>query len=146
MGARIRASDGKVLDTPAVTIAAEGTADLLVLASTGTSYLFAVNRNQGPRARLWKGGLLTGTVALPKIPSTIVAGPSQYLLAWDGGAIRIDESTGLAMGSAFTFTKYTLGPTTGAFFAGNYVLVWPFQSDLYALRIRASDGQVLDPD
>jgi hypothetical protein len=146
MGARVRASDGKVLDTPAATIAAEGTDDVLVLASTGTSYLFAINRLQGPRARLWKGGLVTGDVALPKVPSTIVAGPLQYLLAWDGGAIRINESTGLAIGSAFTFTKYTLGPTTGAFFAGNYLLVWPNQSNLYALRIRASDGQVLDPD
>ncbi|HKO46746.1 MAG TPA: hypothetical protein VJV79_03435 [Polyangiaceae bacterium] len=79
--------------------------------------------------------------------SPAVPGSGQFLIAWDGGAQRVNADDGTLLDATpIQFSRYKRGQTWAAFVNGNYQLVWATDANLYGSRIRASDGMVLDPD
>jgi hypothetical protein len=146
---RIRGSDGAVLES----LPDAGRFAWRTLAATDTTVL--VVEYQAPhRVQLLDAEDLTpiGPVgSLPQLDNvepTLVVGEGQYLITWPGYAARVDETTGLLDPEPIVVSKYSQGPMSGAFVAGNYHLAWRSSYDgaVLGVRIRASDGLVLDPD
>jgi len=149
---RVRGSDG--VRTSVVTTGLPPNSYSLS-AATASSVLL-INQYQGNQAYLYDNAFarIGSPVSIPLGVdlSTLVAGTDQYLVVAAGAAVRLDAKTGALLGTAIEFAKYVplgTGPIRGAYKDGVYLLSWfsPANSDLLGVRIRASDGAVLDaPD
>ncbi|GMU08940.1 HYR domain-containing protein [Corallococcus caeni] len=129
MGVRVRASDGAVLDAVAIPIA------------TG------LNIKRAPSVSYSDGGFLVVWYDNPSIPRTSHT---------DIHGARIRESDGAVLDSTPIVISAALGSQVYpkvASGAGVHLVTWTdyrngkeLVSDVYAARVRASDGVVLDPD
>ncbi|MFZ5890461.1 MAG: MYXO-CTERM sorting domain-containing protein [Myxococcota bacterium] len=148
---RVRGSDG----ARTTTVTTGLPPNYFTFASATDSSVLLINHYQGNQAYLYDNTFarIGNPVSIPLgiDLSTIVPGPDQYLIVAAGAAVRLDSKTGALLDStAITFAKYAplgTGPIRGAYKDGVYLLSWfsPANSDLLAVRIRASDGAVLDP-
>jgi hypothetical protein len=83
--------------------------------------------------------------------NALVAGPNQFAWVHQGTLQRIDASNGDKLDAA----PIVLSPSAHSasasqasvtFDGENYVVIWQDQDKLWASRVRASDGALLDPD
>jgi MYXO-CTERM domain-containing protein len=150
---RIRGSDGVPLEQ---TVVIGPYSNDFVLASDGTSYLLAfrvlVTNAIETRVRLYRNGTWQvqptslGTDTQSNL--AIGAGAGKYLVVWDRNkAVRVDGVTGSVLDSPpLTYATYELGTAQSVTFDGaNFFLSW-HAGEIRGVRIRASDGVVLDPD
>ncbi|MET0791200.1 MAG: hypothetical protein ABW061_06730 [Polyangiaceae bacterium] len=76
-----------------------------------------------------------------------VVGPDQYLVGDYGTVIRMDAKTGAALDDPpILLSKYLSGGMRGVFADDIYQLVWGSRYGVVGARLRASTGQILDPD
>jgi hypothetical protein len=121
------------------------------LASTGTTVL-ALKGFQPATVTVLRASDLSPVgparevVGLDHEPS-IVAGDGQYLIVWEGHALRVDAATGAVVDpQPIVLSKYSTGYTVGTFANGYYHLFWWGGEGLLGARLRASDGVLLDVD
>ncbi len=157
---RVRLSDGALLQP--LTIAPGATARPLAIAHQGTRYFVGWSTATEIRGSLVQDGAVIagGSTGRPyaTVPAFSVshlvaaAAPSNFMLAWGHKGIRIAPADGAPLDPApVAFagidTGFGASPVTSVAYDGaNYYGVWTKDSRLLGSRIRASDGQPLDPD
>lgn len=83
----------------------------------------------------------------PDDEPVIVAGDGQYLIVWEGHALRVNATTGAILDpQPIVLSKYSTGYTVGTFANGYYHLFWWGGEGLLGARLRANDGVLLDVD
>lgn len=144
----IRGGDGAVLPNPTSTLPSS----ILGGAATKSTWLFiTANMSSNATAQLY-GADFSRVATDLTIPNdskveAVIAGEGQFLLVWQGKAVRIRESDGVILDNPpIHFARYGLGPVRGIYSNGIYQLAWTNNYDLWGSRIRASDGTSLDPD
>jgi len=159
-GVRVRGSDGALLDP--FTIAKADRVATLAIARRGTEYFVGWTTATEVRGSVVQNGAViaggaNGRVyatlpAFSGLPLVAAAGASNFMVAWGHQGLRIHPADGAPLDPApVAFagidTGYGSSPITSVAFDGaNYYAVWTKSSRLLASRIRASDGQLLDPD
>ena len=151
--ARVRASDGEILDGDSIDLGDElGSVEGVVYA--GGRYAVCFNSMSSDELRCLRiedgQRLDPESIVVGTSPTwydhTYARGPgSEIAIAADGNLFRANLDSG-AVGSPVAFVGY--GPRGGAglsFDGSNYVLVWSNGSVTRAARVRASDGMRLDP-
>jgi MYXO-CTERM domain-containing protein len=83
--------------------------------------------------------------------NALVAGPNQFAWVHQGTLQRIDASDGHKLDAApielsASAHSASAGEASVTFDGENYLVVWQDQGKLWASRVRASDGTLLDPD
>ncbi len=151
---RIRGSDGK--DMGSVPEAFELSTKLDVH-DNGDSIL-AIDRDEdGYRAQVFDAATFEPRGAAAPIaytvpdnwgpPPVVVAGDESFLIVWKGNAQRVDAATGAVLDATpLEPSKFSSGPTAGAYRDGVFYLSWLEFRGVVMSRIRESDGASLDPD
>lgn len=158
LGVSVSATTGEVSDRPPVELVDGDVYPLPVASTYGSGVHFVVyqvgghnwglrvvdNQVQAPVDGIDLGAATAGYVALGQ-------SPNQFAFVAGNQLTRIDAKTGDKLDATpivFTTYGYKHNPTKPAvvFDGTNYVLVWIDNGNLYASRVRASDGAVLDPD
>jgi MYXO-CTERM domain-containing protein len=119
--------------------------------SNGESFLLTYTSSSEQKYRLLKDGVVGAEEALSFPVSDAAVGPGQYCLVGEEMAQRIDAATGEPIDIApIVLTKYLDYPPDGdthaAYVDETYVNAWADHSHIFTIRVRASDGVVLDPD
>lgn len=151
---RIRGSDGK--DMGSVPEAFE-LSSKLDLHDNGDSILAIDRDDAGYRAQVFDASTFEPRGASGPIaytvpdnwgpPPVVVAGGDSFLIVWKGNAQRVDTATGAVLDATpLKPSKFSSGPTAGAYRDGVFYLSWVELRGVVLSRIRESDGASLDPD
>ncbi|RKH89168.1 HYR domain-containing protein [Corallococcus sp. AB045] len=174
-GARVRSADGVVLDPQGLALATGPESQVSnSCAFDGSQFLVVWQRTSGSQRDVWgvrvgvDGTVLGQTVALAsslthaeELPLTVFDG-TRFLVVWtdlldsskDILGIRVRGSDLAVLDTAplmLSAEANAEGAPAVAAGADSYLVVWqdtrarPAYSDIYGVRVRASDGVVLDP-
>jgi len=162
---RVDAATGGVLDNNAVIPEGGGVERILVVNDTYVVIYRATDATTNLpvyRAARVQGGVVIDKPGIPlgpaPFPNTGVlpivgfgAGPGQQIvLVRADGLVRVDLATRTILDATpIAFSRWAVGDGQDdigvAFDGANYILVWEFGLLTYAIRVRASDGAILDP-
>ena len=152
-GFRIRAADGTPVTASPFDLGL-GNASAMSLTGGASEYLFVYSTGfPSVRATRIRGSTVVdkpGGIVLPDQvggdAATSLATPSQYAVMYDHRVTRINAATGAVLGTSANFAAYAEDYYTASVFDGaNYIHVWQHGGQLWASRVRASDGVLLDP-
>jgi hypothetical protein len=150
--ARVDATDGTLIDEPPIVLG-DWRYYVMHAASNVDSYVLTVrnvNADTLHTVRIVDGAPLDVTPPLVGawIDHSLGVAPGQFAIALGTDAFtRFDLQTGAPLAPTTTeFEKYAVGDLPAIASDGtNYMLVWQASNKIYAARIRASDGLLLDP-
>ena len=161
--ARVDATTGAVLDSPPKQIADTvqslnrilivNDSYAVVYGSTGAAAesIFRAARVQGGVVVDAPGISLGPSSAATRMFSTFAVGPGQQIaVVSTTGLRRVDLATGTILDATpVAYNQYAVGDgfdEAGVAYDGaNYIVIWAFGGRTYAIRVRASDGAILDP-
>jgi hypothetical protein len=130
-----------------------GISDVQALAATDTGYVVVYNSGKIKASRLENGAVkdATGFELAPEGGASAKGAGAQVGVATTAGFVRFDAAQGKVLDAApIVFDKYAattdyLGAAGVSFDGNNYLLAYPNNGKMYAARIKASDGTLLDP-
>src|SRR6185312_5358406 len=147
---RVDAATGAVLDNPPILV--NSVMALGAVFGVGDTYaaMFQSNVDANEYTVRVKNGLVLDNPPLffgVASPTQGAGGPGQIASASTRGLSRLDVATGTVLDTTpIVFNKYAVGGAPGVASDGtNYLLIWYFDGQTYAARVRASDGALLDP-
>jgi hypothetical protein len=155
---RVNATTGAVIDNPplAITDTSQMLARIVGVDDTYVVFYVDFNATNGFKATRVQAGVVRdapGIALGPYGTSTFgyAAGPGQVAIANAAGMVRLSLTTGTVLDAApIAYSKYAVVADSGTFPAvvfdgSNYIAIWYYDDRMLALRVRASDGAVLDP-
>jgi hypothetical protein len=160
--ARVDAATGAVLDSPPRQIADNvRSLDRILVVNDG--YVVIYGSAPPSSEPIWRAarvqggtvvdapGISLGVVGASLAVTNFAAGPGQQIaVVSPAGLVRVDLATGTILDAApIAYSRWAVGDGRDdvgvAFDGANYILIWSFSGRTYAIRVRASDGAILDP-